>query len=92
MCVDEYDRAIGELTREDEHSRRLMELRGIGPITASALLATLGAAHDFRNGRQAPAWLGLTPSQYSSGGKARLGGITKAGDAYVRTSRQQRVA
>jgi transposase len=83
--VDEYDRAIGELARQDERSRRLMELRGIGPITASALLATLGAAHDFRNGRQVAAWLGLTPSQYSSGGKARLGGITKAGDAYVRT-------
>jgi transposase len=83
--VDEYDRAIGQLAREDERSRRLMELRGIGPTTASALLATLGAAHDFRNGRQAAAWLGLTPSQYSSGGKARLGGITKAGDAYVRT-------
>jgi len=83
--VGEYDRAIGELARQDERSRRLMQLRGIGPTTASALLATLGAALDFRNGRQVAAWLGLTPSQYSSGGKARLGGITKAGDAYVRT-------
>lgn len=83
--LDEYDRAISELARLDERSRRLMELRGIGPTTASALLATLGAAHDFKNGRQVAAWLGLTPSQYSSGGKARLGGITKAGDAYVRT-------
>jgi transposase len=62
-----------------------MQLRGIGPTSASALLATLGAAHDFKNGRQVAAWLGLTPSQYSSGGKARLGSITKAGDAYVRT-------
>ncbi|MGF6439952.1 transposase [Paraburkholderia youngii] len=61
-----------------------MQLRGIGPTTASALLASIGAGRDFRNGRQVAAWLGLTPGQYSSGGKARLGGITKAGDAYLR--------
>ena len=83
--LDEYDRAIDELARQDERSSRLMRSRGIGPTTASALLATLGAAHDFKNGRQVAAWLGLTPSQYSSGGKARLGSITKGGDAYVRT-------
>ncbi|SAK89145.1 transposase [Caballeronia catudaia] len=83
--LEEYDRAIGTLAREDERSRRLMQLRGVGPTTASALLATLGAARDFKNGRQVAAWFGLTPSQYSSGGKARLGGITKAGDSYVRT-------
>ncbi|CAG9222316.1 hypothetical protein BCAR13_440161 [Paraburkholderia caribensis] len=61
-----------------------MQLRGIGPATASALLASIGAGHDFRNGRQVAAWIGLTPGQYSSGGKARLGSITKAGDAYLR--------
>jgi transposase len=61
-----------------------MQLRGIGPTTAGALLATIGAGHDFRNGRQVAAWIGLTPGQYSSGGKARLGSITKAGDAYLR--------
>lgn len=81
----EYDRAIGEIARDDERSRRLMQLRGIGPTTASALLASLGAGYDFRNGRQLAAWLGLTPGQHSSGGKARLGGITKAGDAYLRS-------
>ena len=80
----EYDRAIGEIARADERSRRLMQLRGIGPTTASALLASLGTGHDFRNGRQVAAWMGLTPGQYSSGGKARLGSITKAGDAYLR--------
>jgi len=80
----EYDRAISEIARSDERSRRLMQLRGIGPTTASALLASLGAGHDFRNGRQVAAWLGLTPGQHSSGGKARLGSITKAGDAYLR--------
>ncbi|MEX3846680.1 IS110 family transposase [Paraburkholderia sp. BR10882] len=80
----EYDRAISEIARHDERSRRMMRLRGIGPTSASALLASLGAGHDFRNGRQVAAWLGLTPGQYSSGGKSRLGSITKAGDAYLR--------
>lgn len=80
----EYDRAIRQIARDDERSRRLMQLRGIGPTTASALLASLGAGHDFKNGRQVGAWLGLTPGQHSSGGKQRLGSITKAGDAYLR--------
>ncbi|WP_069269086.1 IS110 family transposase [Paraburkholderia nodosa] len=83
--LGEYDRAIGEIAREDERSKRLMQLRGIGPTTASALLASIGAGHDFRNGRQVAAWLGLTPGQHSSGGKARLGSITKTGDAYLRS-------
>lgn len=61
-----------------------MQLRGIGPTTASALLATIGVGRDFRNGRQVAAWIGLTPGQYSSGSKARPGSITKAGDAYLR--------
>jgi len=81
----EYDRAISEIAREDERSKRLMQLRGIGPTTASALSASIGAGHDFRNGRQVAAWLGLTPGQHSSGGKQRLGSITRAGDAYLRT-------
>ena len=59
-----------------------MQLPGIGPTTASALVASLGGGHDFKNGRQLAAWAGLVPGQYSSGGKARLGRITKAGDAY----------
>ncbi|WP_157644838.1 IS110 family transposase, partial [Burkholderia ubonensis] len=80
----DYDRAITEIARKDARSKRLMLLRGIGPTTASALLASIGAGHDFRNGRQVAAWIGLTPGQYSSGGKARLGSITKAGDAYLR--------
>ncbi len=63
-----------------------MQLRGIGPTTASALLASIGAGHDFRNGRQVAAWLGLTPGrQYSSEGKERLGSLTKVGDAYLRS-------
>jgi len=83
--IDEYDQAIKEAAREDARSRALMALRGIGPTTASALLASLGAGHDFHSGRQVSAWLGLVPGQYSSGGKTRLGRITKAGDGYLRS-------
>jgi transposase len=53
-------------------------------LTAQAIVATVGNARDFRNGRQFAAWLGLTPRQHSSGGKSRLGHITKRGDAYLR--------
>ncbi|KPY29935.1 ISPsy16, transposase, partial [Pseudomonas savastanoi pv. retacarpa] len=68
-----------QIAREDDRSRRLLQLRGVGSTTASALVASIGDGHDFRNGRQVAAWHGLTPSQYSSGGKQRLGSITKAG-------------
>ena len=83
--IDEYDRAIAQAARQDARSRQLMQLPGIGPTTASALVASLGGGHDFKNGRQLAAWVGLVPGQYSSGGKARLGRITKAGDAYLRS-------
>jgi len=83
--IAEYDRAIALAAREDARSKRLMELPGIGPTTASALLASIGGGHDFANGRQVAAWIGLTPGQYSSGGVARLGRITKAGDHYLRS-------
>ncbi len=63
----EYDRAITRIAREDARSKRLTQLRGIGPTTASALLASIGAGHDFRNGRQVAAWIGLTAGQYSGG-------------------------
>ena len=62
-----------------------MRLPGIGPATATAILAMIGNGHEFKCGRQFAAWLGLVPGQYSSGGKARLGHITKAGDAYMRS-------
>jgi len=79
------DRAIGLACRADPTAKRLQELMGVGPVTADAVIATAGSARDFRNGRQFAAWLGLVPRQFSSGGKARLGGITRRGDAYVRT-------
>jgi transposase len=80
-----YDRLIAQAARENGRGRRLMSLPGIGPVTASALLASIGGGHDFANGRQVAAWIGLTPGQYSSGGKTRLGRITKAGDHYLRS-------
>ena len=64
---------------------RRCELTGIGPLTASALVASVGEAHEFANGRQFAAWLGLVPRQYSTGGRTRLGHITRRGDPYLRT-------
>ena len=62
-----------------------MKIKGIGPITATAMLAAVGDPKVFRNGRQFSAWLGLTPRQHSTGGKQRLGAMTKRGDVYLRT-------
>ncbi|AKU11345.1 transposase IS116/IS110/IS902 family protein [Azoarcus sp. CIB] len=80
-----YDRKIEALARQSEPARRLMAIEGIGPITASALVASVGNARTFTNGRQFAAWLGLTPRQNSSGGKAKLGAISKRGDVVLRT-------
>ncbi len=70
--------------RTDDASRRLATIPGIGPITASALSASVPDATLFRSGRQFAAWLGLTPRTNSSGGKERLSGISKQGDGYIR--------
>ena len=65
--------------------RKIAEIPGIGPITATAVVAAVGDARQFRNGRHLSAWLGLVPRQYSSGGKPRLHGISRRGDTYMRT-------
>jgi transposase len=83
--IAQYDHHISVIARDDERARQLMRLSGVGPTTATAVVAMIGNGHEFRCGRQFAAWLGLTPGQYSSGGKTRLGRITKAGDAYLRT-------
>lgn len=83
--IDEYDQKIRSLAKSQEVTKRLMEVEGIGPITATAIVASAGDLHDFKNGRQFAAWLGLVPRQYSSGGKQRHGRITKRGDSYLRT-------
>jgi transposase len=83
--AQEYERRISQLAKQSEAARRLMQIEGIGPITASALVASVGDAKLFRSGREFAAWLGLTPRQHSSGGKTKLGGITKRGDVRLRT-------
>ena len=81
----ELDRTIQRLANSNEVTRRLQQLRGVGPMVATALVATVGTAEQYPKGRQMAAALGLTPRQYSSGGKVRLLGISKRGDAYLRT-------
>jgi len=83
--VEELDEQIQRWHREQAASRKLAAIPGIGPLTASALVATLGDARQFENGRQLAAWLGLVPKQHSSGGKPTLLGIGKRGDTYLRT-------
>jgi transposase len=80
----ELDREITTIAASDPVAKRLQQLRGVGPLIATALVATVGDASQFSNGRQLAASLGLTPKQNSSGGKERLLGISKRGDCYVR--------
>lgn len=89
--ITELTEEIGTLDRElriwhaeNEASRRLSAIPGIGVITATAIAATVTDPAQFRSGRQFAAWLGLTPRQQSTGGKTRLGGISKQGDRYLR--------
>ena len=82
--IDRLEAQILAWHRADAASRRLATIPGIGPITASAIAAAVPDASLFRSGRQFAAWLGLTPRPHSSGGKERLGGITKQGDGYLR--------
>jgi transposase len=80
----EIDRDLAIWLRGNDVARRLMTIPGIGPVGATALAASVTDPHQFRSGRQFAAWLGLTPLQKSSGGKERLGRITKMGDKYLR--------
>ena len=80
----EMDRRIMASARATDAGRRLMGIPGVGPLLASALVATIANPHDFRSGRNLAAWIGLVPKQSSSGGKERLGGITKQGNRYLR--------
>ena len=83
--VAELDREINTIAQSDTVAIRLQQLRGVGPMVATALVATVGNVEQFANGRQMAASLGLTPKQHSSGGKDRLLGISKRGDAYLRS-------
>jgi transposase len=83
--VKQYDAHIKAMARDCTAAQQLMQLMGVGQTTATAIVAMVGNGSEFSSGRQFAAWIGLVPGQYSSGGKARLGRITKAGDAYLRS-------
>ena len=82
--IEIFDKQIVAVAKENEVCRRLMTVLTIGPFAATALSATIGDPRAFSSGRHFAAWLGLTPTQHSTGGKERLGGISKRGDSYVR--------
>jgi transposase len=83
--VADLDKKIKTLASSNTDAKRLQQIPGIGPITATALVCAIGDGKQFKRGRDLAAWLGLTPRQHSSGGKDRLLGISKRGDAYLRT-------
>jgi transposase len=83
--IKQLDCMLQRQVKTDERVRRLLQVEGIGPISATAVVSAVGDARQFSSGRQFAAWLGLVPSQHSSGGKERLGNISKKGDCYLRT-------
>jgi transposase len=84
LRIEQCELEIRSHAKDSDDAQRVSAIVGIGPITASAIVSTVGRAQDFKNGRQLAAWLGLVPQQRSSEGKDRLGGITKRGDTYLR--------
>jgi len=83
--VEQLDRHIMQIANQDDACNRLMSIPGVGPVVATQLVATIGDPRCFRSGREVAAWLGLVPRQHSTGGKARLLGISKRGDKHLRT-------
>jgi len=83
--MDEIERELKGIAKAHPIMRTLLEIPGIGPITATALYASIGNIHLFENGRQVASWLGLTPKENSSGSRRRLGRMSKRGNAYLRT-------
>ena len=83
--IAQYDVHVRAMARDCTAAQQLMQLMGVGATTATAIVAMAGNGREFDSGRQFAAWLGLVPGQYSSGGKPRLGRITKAGDGYLRS-------
>ena len=82
--IAEVDRQLQDLASADPVSVRLQTVPGVGKLTATALVGSVGHIHAFGRGRQFASWLGLTPREYSSGGRRRLGRISKRGDRYLR--------
>jgi len=82
--LDRLDVEISAICRATPACSRLAQVPGIGPIIATALVASIDDGRHFRNGRELAAWIGLVPRQYSTGGKTRLGGIGRPGNRYLR--------
>jgi transposase len=85
VLIEDLEKRLVRWHRSSEQSQRIEQIPGIGPIGASALIASIADARSFRNGRQLAAWLGLVPKQDSSGGQTKLLGMSKRGDCYLRT-------
>ena len=83
--IEEMDRVIQNSARENEACQRLTEIPGVGPVTATALIAAVGNGSAFGKGRDLSAWMGIAPGEYSTGGKQKLLGISKRGNRYLRT-------
>lgn len=83
--ISDTEQTFDMMAKESDNVQRIMKVRGIGPQTATAILASIGNGSQFDKSRDFSAWLGLIPKQYSTGGKTRLGRITKRGDKYLRT-------
>lgn len=83
--IRDFDRRIDQIFRENEACQRLARIRGVGPKTATAIVAAVGDGVEFTNGRHMAAWIGLVPRQHSSGDRRRLMGISKRGDQHLRT-------
>jgi transposase len=82
--VKKYDRKLRQIAQKHPVCRRLLEADGIGPVTATALVSSVGNVQEFKNGRGFSAWVGLVPRHRASGETKRLGSISKRGDAYLR--------
>jgi transposase len=82
--IEQMDRVIQKTARENEACQRLTEIPGVGPVTATALIAAVGNASAFGKGRNLSAWMGIVPGEYSTGGKQKLLGISKRGNKYLR--------
>jgi len=83
--IDGLEKQLNSVARQSETCKRLMEIPGVGPLIATAAVATMGEASAFKSGRELAAYVGLVPKQTGSGGKVRLPGISKRGDTYLRT-------
>ena len=84
MRISEADAVLNRTARDNADCQRLMAIPGLGPVTATALIAAIGNGAAFRNGRGFSAWMGIVPGEYSTGGKQRLLGISKRGNPYLR--------